>query len=391
MSRLRFIATAPQGVADLLAAELAGLGAGAPREAGARVRFSGDLACGYRACLWSRLASRVLLEVATVPLGDADALYGGARGVLWREHLGAESSFAVAAEGRHPAFRDPRFAALRVKDAIADQFRDALGRRPRVEAADPEVRVRVLLGREAATLCIDISGPPLHERGYRRAAGPAPLKEPLAAAVLARAGWAGLADRGAAFLDPLCGSGTLAIEAALVAANLAPGLGRRRWGFERWGGHDPDLWQRLLEEARAARRAPRVALLASDRDPGAVAAARTNAAAAGVGEWLRIERRELAENGAAGARAGPGLLATNPPYGKRLTDRAAAEHVHRTLARLLAGPLAAWHAAVLTTRPEALRGAGRRRRRSHRLRNGPLACTLVRLEPLAAPYPPVQR
>jgi 23S rRNA (guanine2445-N2)-methyltransferase / 23S rRNA (guanine2069-N7)-methyltransferase len=250
-----FFAACPRNVSDLLAAELRDLGVDVEREHPAGVSFRGPLASAYLACLHSRTASRVILTLGDVEVPDADAMYRHLLAMPWTEHLRSDGSFAVDVVGEPPRWlRHTQFAALRAKDAVVDQFREIAGTRPSVDLATPDLRVSLRFARERVTVGVDLSGEPLHRRGYRQAGVDAPLKENLAAALLVRSGWPAVAEAGGAFYDPMCGSGTLVIEAALIAANVAPGLLRRRFGFERWLGHDAATWQALKSEADARRR-----------------------------------------------------------------------------------------------------------------------------------------
>ncbi|WP_347261237.1 THUMP domain-containing protein, partial [Rudaea sp.] len=247
----KFFVTCPKGLEYLLVDELKALGAGEVREALAGVHFSGGLDAGYRACLWSRLASRVLMPIAEFAVADGDALYRGALEVDWSAHFGAGATFAVDAVGSTPGITHTQFAALRVKDAIVDQFREREGERPSVDTERPSVRINLVLRKGQAILGIDLAGTPLHQRGYRFGKGLAPLKENLAAGMLLRAGWPAVYAAGGGLVDPMCGSGTLLIEAALIAADIAPGLRRDYFGFLGWRGHDAALWQALREAAQA--------------------------------------------------------------------------------------------------------------------------------------------
>ena len=251
---LTFFATAPRGVERVLATELRSLGAAHVREARGGVSFAGPLEAGYRACLWSRLATRVLLGLGRFPAASADELYAGVQSVDWRQHLGPEGTLAVTFTGTNETIRDTRFGAVKTKDAVVDQLRTATGKRPSVDTRRPDVRLNVHLERGRADLALDLSGESLHRRGYRaeRVQVEAPLKENLAAAVLALAGWAAIGGRGGSFVDPLCGSGTLPIEAALVVADIAPGLvgraGTDAFGFFRWRGRSEE--RRVGKEVR---------------------------------------------------------------------------------------------------------------------------------------------
>ena len=249
---LNFIASAPRGFADLLARELTSFGASEVRERSTGVAFTGSLEIAYRACLESRIANRVFLQIAEFEAGTADEFYAWAKRIPWAEHIAPGATIACDFTGKHPAITHTHFGALKLKDAIVDVLRETAGFRPDVSLDQPSVRVHAHANRSKISLSLDLSGESLHRRGYRSAGGEAPLKENVAAGVLVRAGWPALAAAGAEFLDPMCGSGTFVIEAAMIAADIAPGLGREYFGFLGWRQHDDALWQRLqasLEDA----------------------------------------------------------------------------------------------------------------------------------------------
>jgi 23S rRNA (guanine2445-N2)-methyltransferase / 23S rRNA (guanine2069-N7)-methyltransferase len=380
----RLYVTAPAGTADLAAEELTAQGFVAPKVERGGVACEGTLEQAYRACLWSRVANRVLLAVAQFPAPTPEALYDGVRTVDWGEHLRLDGTLAVDCTSGRSAITHTQFAALKVKDGVVDQFRERLGSRPSVDVKSPDVRLNLHLDRDLATLAIDLSGESLHRRGYRGAQGAAPLKENLAAAVLLRAGWAKLVagdDGELGFVDPMCGSGSLAIEAALIAGDVAPGLLRNEFGFLRWRGHDEATWQALLAEAaerRAAARIDRIVLRAYDRDAAAVRATLENAQRAGFAKRLHAERRELADLPAAPVPRG--LLAVNPPYGERLGEAEDLKRVYATLgARLREGYLG-WQAAVLTGNPPLGRELKLKAKRTHTMYNGPIECRLLRFD-----------
>ena len=391
----RFIAIAPRGLCDLLAQELQELqglpgsqeppgqmAAGVSVRA-TSVRFAGALEAGYRACLWSRVASRVLLVLHEFAAQDADGLYREARAFDWGAHVDPQGTLACDFSGRLAGIDNSHFGALRLKDAVCDALREQCGVRPDVRLQRPSVRLHAHAQARRVTLALDLAGEGLHRRGYRREGGEAPLRENLAAGVLLRAGWARAAARGAPFLDPMCGSGTLVIEAAMIAARRAPGLLRDYFGFYGWRGHDAALWQRLCGEARACALAQVPSRIrGTDRDGRAVAAALANAQRAGVGALARFEQCGVDEVRAAGEQAG--LICTNPPYGERLGDEAAARNAHAELGRVLRAQFAGWEAAILTAAPGAARELQLRSYRVHQLWNGPIACRLLRID-LAAP------
>ena len=380
-SGLSFVATVPRGLADLTAGELRALGAEDVRERGASVGFRGTLETGYRACLESRTASRILLQLASFHARDADALLEAVRALDWREHLRAGATLSCEFTGSHPAIDNTHFGALRLKDGICDQLRAARGARPDVALQRPDVPLLAHAQGTQVTVYLDMAGEGLHRRGYRVQAGEAPLRENVAAGVLLRARWPDLHAAGGWFLDPLCGSGTLVIEAALIATGTAPGLLRDYWGFSGWAGHDAALWQSLRSaaHARVGRDGGAVRIAGSDADAGALRAAEANARRAGVGAAVRFEQLAVADaRPPQGANAG--LVATNPPYGERLGDADSARAAHAELGDTLRAHFAGWEAAVLTGAADGARALGLRTYRTHELWNGALACRLLRVD-----------
>jgi len=380
-----FLASAPRGFADLLLRELEPLGALGAREQPGGVAFSGTLESAYRACLWSRTANRVYLEVAQFEARDADEFYRAVVRLDWGAQLAPGATLACEFSGRHPAISHTHFGALRLKDGIVDALRASSGQRPDVALERPDVRVHAHARGTRITVSIDLAGESLHRRGYRGAAGEAPLKENVAAGVLLRTQWPQLAAQQAQFLDPLCGSGTFCIEAALMATDRAPGLTRTYFGFLGWRGHDAPLWARLCAEAAERARAGAgsgVSVRGQDRDPLAVRQARDSAARAGVEPWVSFEVRELASAAPLPDTnpQRPGLLCTNPPYGVRLEDQAGARAVHRELGEVLRARFSGWSAAILTGAPELGRELGLRAYRTHTVWNGGIECRLLRIQ-----------
>ena len=380
MSPFTFYASAPRGLADLLAEELRQLPALEVAERGAGVSFHGTLETGYRACLWSRIASRVLLEIGQFEADTTDALYAGVRQVDWREHLGPEATIACEFTAIESAIDHSHFAALRIKDAIVDQLREHTGSRPTVDTDQPDLRIHVHAQRRRMTVSIDLAGESLHQRAYRVRGVAAPLKENLAAGILMRAGWLPISQEGGAFLDPMCGSGTLPIEAALIACDIAPGLLRERFGFQGWRQHDPALWTAIRSEADERRRGakPAAPLRGFDHDPKAVRVALENLERAGLRGIVHVERRELAQIDRGGSERG--LLCANPPYGERLGSGSDLEALYAQLGERLREEFVGWRAAILTGNPQLGHAVGIRASRSHTLWNGALECRLLRFD-----------
>jgi len=377
---LSLFATAPKGFETLLAEELQGLGATGVRETRSGVAFSGDLATVYRVCLWSRLANRVLLRLAQFPAATPEALYAGVRAIDWFDHLERDGTLAVEFHSSRSAITHSHFGALKVKDAIVDQFRERTGERPSVATEEPDVRINVYVQDDLASLSLDLSGESLHRRGYRVATVAAPLKENLAAAILMRARWPEIAARGGALVDLLCGSGTLPIEAALMAADIAPGLNREYYGFLRWRGHDAGVWDGLIAEARSRRdtglqKLPPIR--GYDRDPSAVRAVLANVARAGLGGHVHIERRELADCRSEPVEH-PGLVVANPPYGERLGEESELPGLYRALGEALRRCYCGWQGAVFTGNPDLGKVMGLRAEKLYTLWNGAIECKLLR-------------
>ena len=381
-----FVATAPLGAADLLAVELAAQGVTAGRERPWGVTWSGPLATAYRACLWSRLASRVLLRLHSAPAASPEALYLAAREIDWSDHIGPAATLAVDFDASRSVITHTRYGALKVKDAIVDQLRERRGSRPDISTTRPSVRVNVRVADDEAVFAIDLAGESLHRRGWRTIGVAAPLKENLAAALLLRCGWPAIAAAGGAFVDPMCGSGTLPIEAALIAADVAPGIGRDYFGFLGWAGHDAALWAELRGEALARRAAscyPAGRIFGSDADPHAIEAARGAAVRAGVSDRVDLERLPL---GSVRRTAETGLVLVNPPYGERIGETDALRALYAELGQLLKDRFTGWTAGVFTGNPALGRELKLEARRRHRLFNGPIEAQLLRFEVAAEHY-----
>jgi len=344
------------------------------------VHFRSELETAYRACLWSRIATSVLLELSSFEAETPDQLYAGVYALDWREHLGPEATLVCDFTATQSPFTHGQYAMLRTKDAIVDKLRELRGTRPSIDTENADVRVHVHSQRHKVTVSIDLAGESLHLRGYRTRGGVAPLKENLAAGILLRAGWPKIARDGGAFLDLMCGSGTIVIEAALIAGDIAPGLLRGRFGFEGWQQHDAELWRRVRAEAeeRRNRIEPRTSLRGSDADALAIRMANENVARAGLGKRVHVERRDL--ESLERVDDGPGLVCTNPPYGERLGDQPELESLYRLLGRKLREEFIGWQAAILTGNPALGRVLGIHARRTHTLWNGPIECRLLRFD-----------
>ncbi len=376
-----FFATCARGLEYLLRDELVELGASDVREARAGVHFSGTLEVGYKACLESRLASRVLLPLAEFQATDTDALAAEVGKLDWSRHMAPDATMAVDAVCQQSAIDHSRYAAQRVKDAVVDQFRERSGERPSVDLDQPDIRLNLFLKRNQALLSLDLSGGSLHRRGWRQTRVSAPLKENLAAAILLRAGWPAVYRAGGALVDPMCGSGTLLIEGALMAADVAPGLGHEHFGFTAWRGHDEVLWQRLVQAAEkradAGLRSLQPVFFGSDHDSQAVAAAKRNAQTAGVAGFLQLARHDVGHARPPEGSDKPGLVVCNPPYGERLERDGGLETLYATLGSTLREYFAGWQAAIITSHKELGFALGLRAHKHYQLYNGKLECLLL--------------
>lgn len=400
---MKFFASCAKGLEYLLADELIALGAAKATATVSGVNVEGELVDAQRAVLWSRLASRVLWPLADFECPDEHALYAGAAAVDWQRHLSSEMTLAVDASVSGAAITHARYAAQRTKDAVVDTLRTASGARPSVDVESPDLRLNLVVRKGRAILSVDLGGGPLHRRGWRQAQGEAPLKETLAAAVLMRGDWPRIHAEGGALLDPMCGSGTLLIEGAMMAADVAPGL-LRHGDTEpsRWLGFDIVGWRALVEGARQRETAGRAALrpvfFGSDSDPHAIRAAEQNAWMAGASDaiqWriLPVERlqdvdlsRHPREGGNDGlkaeAKASHGLVVCNPPYDARL---AADPALYRALGDALKRAVPAWRASLLCGDPELAYATGLRAQKKYQLFNGALECALIVCDPIAFP------
>jgi 23S rRNA (guanine2445-N2)-methyltransferase / 23S rRNA (guanine2069-N7)-methyltransferase len=375
-----WIATAPVGAASVLAEELAAFGASDIRERSHDVKFQGTLDVGYRACLWSRTATRVLLSLGSVDATSSKNLFDAVRRMDWREHLAPGATLACDCSGGNESIRHTIYGSQLLKDAVCDSLRDATGERPNIRPERPDVLLHLHVEGPAALVSVDFSGESLHRRGYRIDGGRAPLKENVAAAVLLRAGWTAVNAAGGLLVDPLCGSGTFLTEAAMIAADAAPAQGREYFGFSGWRGHDAALWDRMREEARERRaaRTPRRCILGSDVDPDAVRMSIENAAHAGVADWIHVEKRTLAE--VTRPNSGLGLVVTNPPYGERIGAESGLSELYSELGRTLREQFKGWQAAILTGNPPLARNLGVYAKRTHRVYNGTIECRLLRFD-----------
>ena len=360
--------------------ELAELGIQS-KPAKAAVHFKGDLELAYRVCLWSRLANRVFLILGSQDVSNEDELYRATQTVDWSLHLTPEQTLKVAATVARSNISHSRFAALKTKDAIVDQLRDKFGARPSVAMEQPDVQVNVFIDRNRAQFSIDLSGDSLHLRGYRTLGGVATLKENLAAALLYRTGWHQLLKQGHAFVDVMCGSGTLPIEAAMMACDIAPGLKRRYFGFLGWKGHNAVVWKRLKAEAEYRREkgleVPPVVQGCDNHKP-TLEKALLHAEQAGVGRVVKFIYQDVLSFKLDFPRQG--LLVTNAPYGKRVGEEAELHALYEQLGEVLKDRFNGWRAGIFTDDLDKGKALGLRAKKIHSFFNGNIECKLLTIE-----------
>lgn len=369
MKEVLYYAACNLGLEEVTAKEIAALGGRKIRSQRGGVQFSGDKKLGYAACLWLRSAIRVQEVLAVASVRDKGGLRRFIHGIDWQRFLAPDQTLSVDASIRDSFLNHSLYAAQFVKDVIVDQFRARQGRRPSVDTRDPELPLKLHLRRERATLYRDLSGASLHKRGYRPIQVKSPLNEATAAGLILLTGWDGRSP----LLDPMCGSGTFVIEAAMIASDRAPGL-ERDFAFQHWPDFAPGLWRELVLDARrraraGLRRLP--SLEAADHHAGAIGLARRSLEAAGLQDKIHLQRAGLDE---LEPKTAPACLVTNPPYGERLGDMGQVEETWAALGAFLRGLAPPLTAFVLSGDPRLSRQLRLRASRRHAVRNGPIDC-----------------
>ncbi len=372
---LKFFATCARGLESVLAGELRALQAGDVQEGRGGVHFSGDQTLLYKANLWLRTAIRVLWPILEVQVTSPDELYEAVQTVDWSRYLTPEHTLAVDSNVRDSHITHSKYAALRVKDAICDQFVHKCGRRPSVDVEEPLIGLNLHIYRDQAVLSLDSSGESLHKRGYRPILTRAPLNEALAAGLVLLAGWRGESP----FVDPLCGSGTLCIEAGWIALQRPPGLTRRRFGFMGWMDYAVSLWTEIRDQARrGVGKQLAHPILGSDIRRDAIAFSRSNARAAGIGHLLRFEVKDV--RSFRPPEGPPGVLLCNPPYGERIGEERELQSLYQTLGEVLRHHCQGWQAFVFTGNSRLARHIGLTAQERIPLFNGRIPCQLLRFQ-----------
>ncbi len=381
MTDFRFFATTPKAMEDILVTELKQLGAQHVKPALAGAYFDGNLETAYRICLWSRIANRVFLNLSRFTVTSQEDLYDGIYKINWFEHMKPDDTFAVSFNAKSSkAINNTHFGAIKVKDAVVDQMRKKFHKRPDIDTKHPNIRINVYLNGEQATLSLDLSGDSLHKRGYRDISITAPIKENLAAAILYRSNWPKIAAVGGSLIDPMCGSGTLLVEAAMMAADYAPGLQHKHFGFLHWKKHDAALWQTLLDEAEQRKQAGLKKLptiVGFDQSRRAMNSALLHIDNAGLADKIHVECRDISAASAADSWQA-GIVVCNPPYGERLGTHAAMQTLYRQLGETLKTEFTGWQAAFIISDSELGFRLGIRSQKPITLFNGALECKLLR-------------
>jgi|TARA_Y100000310_G_scaffold291715_2_gene319862 23S rRNA (guanine2445-N2)-methyltransferase / 23S rRNA (guanine2069-N7)-methyltransferase len=380
-NQFKFFATTAKGMETLLSDELRKLDIKGIRETRSGVHFEDDLEAAYRVCLWSRIANRVLLPIADFSADSPEELYRGTGKVDWREHLDSNNTIAIDVNVANSNITHSHYAAQKTKDAIVDYFQELVGSRPSVQLERPDIRVNAYINRNEVQLSLDLSGDSLHRRGYRDEGSAAPLKENLAAAILMRAKWPEIASDGGGFVDFMCGSGTLPIEAAQIACDIAPGLLRDYYGFNRWKQHQPDTWAKLVSEAEARKqgglvRPPKV--LGFDHHRETIDKAQRHVRNAGLESVITIEYQDVYKFRRDSSQKG--LVVVNPPYGKRLGQSDELNRLYHAIGDVLKRNFVNWKACVFTDNLNLGKQIGIRANKIHSLFNGALECKLLHFD-----------
>lgn len=364
------IAKTFQGLEPLLAQELTELGASDIQVGRRMVTFTGDKEMMYRANFCLRTAIRILKPIKHFKAKSADDVYAAVKEIDWTEYLSPQTTFAVDSVVFSPEFHHSKFVAYKVKDAIADQFRERTGSRPNVSVSNPDIQLHIHISDYDATLALDSSGESLHRRGYRQETVAAPLNEVLAAGIIMMTGWKGETD----FLDPFCGSGTLCIEAALIARGIAPGIFRQSYAFEKWPDFDRDLFEQVYNDDSNEREFEHH-IYGRDNDPKAVGIASRNVRAAGLSKDITIEDADFTKVPLKGQMENCPLIVTNPPYGERISSPDLLG-LYKTIGQKLKREHTGGEAWVLSFREECFEQIGLKPSLKTPLYNGSLECEL---------------
>ncbi|KKD38304.1 THUMP domain-containing class I SAM-dependent RNA methyltransferase [Limnoraphis robusta] len=370
----QYFAKVARSLEEIAAQELEQLGAKSVRPDFTGVYFEGDRSLLYRVNLWSRIIFRVLVPIQNFSCSDAKKLYQAVQRISWEKYIRPNDTFAVHCTGGNRVLNHTHFSALQVKNAIVDQQRQQWGERSSIDTEDPDIVINLHIDQDRGILSLDSSGNSLHRRGYRQAVGKAPLKETLAAALLEMAEW----QPNMPFLDPMCGSGTLPLEAALKGLNVAPGLFRETFGFMKWQDFDGQLWDSLYQEAEKSQLSQLESIIVGcDRDGEMLAQARYNAQQCGVEDQIRLTQATLFH---LEPPADHGIIICNPPYGERLGDVEKLGSLYQQLGDVFKQRFKGWTAFIITGNKALAKQVGLRTAQRIPVYNGTIACTLLKYE-----------
>ena len=362
------------GMEDLLVAELRDIGAQDIEKHNRAVAFRGDEACMYRANLCLRTALRVLVPIKSFVVEHEEDLYYGIKRIRWEQFMDVDDTLAVHCSLHSERFNHSQYLALKAKDAIVDRFREHYGRRPNVELEDPTLRIHLHVHGDHCLVSLDSSGGSLHKRGYRDRTNLAPINEVLAAGLVLLSGWDGRSN----FVDPMCGSGTILIEAAMIAGRIPPGIHRQQFGFQRWKDHDPKLWKAVREEAVAGiDHQARPLIMGGEISPHVARKAESNIASAGYKDRIRIVNSAFAD---LAPPPGGGVLLLNPPYGERMDKDEDINAVYKMIGDTLKKNWAGWTAWMITSNLEAAKHVHLTPKPRIKVFNGALDCRFMRYE-----------
>jgi len=356
------------GLEAVLAEELAVLGAGNIKMLNRAVSFTGDKQIMYKSNYYLRTALKVLVPISETELIQANDLYDNIRSIRWDRHMGVDDTLAVEVALKSELYTHSQFVAQRIKDAVVDQFRDKYGRRPSVDLDSPNLRINAYIRNKKLILSLDSSGDPLYRRGYRFRQGPAPLNEVLAAGLVKLTVWSG----GVPFIDFMCGSGTLPVEAAMIAANIPPGALGRTYGFQKWKDYDKELFREIVSERKPVEKSGIIQIFASDISPAAVRLAISHAKNARVSELISFRTCHFSDFQ---PPAGPGVILINPPYGERIIPQDI-NQLYTQIGDALKKSYEGYTAWIFSGNPEAFKHVGLRPSKKISLYNGQLECKM---------------
>lgn len=369
---MKIIAKTLYGLEKVLSEELLDLDAVNVQPVNRAVLFEGDQHLLYKSNYCLRTAMSVLVPIAEFGIRSSDDLYNNSLRINWKEHLDPEHTFSIVPVVNSTIFRHTGFAGLRLKDAVADWFRTKAGKRPSVDTVDPDIVLNLHISNDLVTISLDSSVVPLYKRGYRKEQGPAPINEILASGIIKLSGWKGDAP----FLDPMCGSGTIAIEAGLLASDIPPGKFRQFYGFQRWRNYNEDLLMQVRKESEANIHIPEFRITAGDISEEAVSMTRSNAVSAGLSDIISVSKSDFGDLKAADNK---GVIIMNPPYGQRIKS-SDNEVLYDLIGSTLKHNFPGYEAWIITSDKDSLKHIGLKPAKKIALFNGSLECILVKYE-----------